>query len=398
MNLGLLEVTILTLALAVAALIFMRRINMPAILGYLILGIIVGPMGFDWIGQSSTIELLAEIGIVFLLFAIGLEISLKKIISMRRSVLWVGGLQVLTCMLVPGVMAYFLGMSWHTAFVAAAALALSSTAIVIKQLAEQNELMTRHGELSLAILLFQDLAAVPFLIIIPVLAASGASSLGVDLGWAFFKGVLAIAALLIAGRWILRPLFNEVAKADSQELFTLTTLLVALGTAWVTHALGLSMILGAFLAGLVLAETHHRRQIEQDIRPFRDVFLGLFFITVGMLLDFQILLQYWYWVLFLVVSIIVFKFILISFVANKVGRLSLSESMRTGLILAHGGEFGFILLTLAITLGVMEEDYGQVVLAGVLVTMFLCPLLVRHNGKIANFATSFLKSHSTAQD
>jgi CPA2 family monovalent cation:H+ antiporter-2 len=398
MQMGLLETTILTLAMAVAALIFMRRIKMPAILGYLILGIIVGPMGLDWISQGHTIELMAELGIVFLLFAIGLEVSLKRIISMRRSVLWVGGIQVVTCMLVPGTIAYFLGMSWHTAFVASAALSLSSTAIVVRQLAEQNELLTRHGELSLAILLFQDLAAVPFLIIIPVLAASGASSLGMDLAWAFVKGMIAIAALLMAGCWLLRPLFDEVAKAESPELFTLTTLLTALATAWVTYALGLSMILGAFLAGLVLAETHHRHQIEHDIRPFRDVLLGLFFITVGMLLDFQILTQHWYWVVFLVVAIVVFKFIIISLVADKVGHLSALESMKTGLILAHGGEFGFILLTLAITLGVMEEDYGQVVLAGVLVTMFLCPLFIRYNEKIVNPLVSLLGRRSAAED
>ncbi len=384
MTLGLFDVTVLTLAMAVGILIVMQRINMPAIIGYLILGIIVGPMGLDWIGQNGAIELMAEFGIVFLLFAIGLEVSLKKIISMRRSVLWVGGIQVLVCVLIPGVTAYLLGMSWHTAFVASAALALSSTAIVVKQLAEQKELMTRHGELSLAILLFQDLAAIPFLIIIPVLASSGANHLGLDLGWAFIKGILAIVILLFAGRWVLRPLFDEVAKSGSQELFTLTTLLTALATAWVTHAFGLSMILGAFLAGLVLAETHHRHQIEKDIRPFRDIFLGLFFVTVGMLLNFDIILQYWYWVVFLVIAIIVFKFILISFVAYKVGHLTLPESMKTGLFLAHGGEFGFILLTLAITLGVMEEDYGQVVLAGVLITMFLCPLFVRYNKLIIN--------------
>jgi CPA2 family monovalent cation:H+ antiporter-2 len=299
-------------------------------------------------------------------------------------------------MLVPGIVAYFLGMSWASAFVAAAALSLSSTAIVIKQLAEQGELMTRHGELSLAILLFQDLAAVPFLIIIPVLATASVGTIGMDLGWAVVKGVIAITLLLTAGRWVLRPLFDEVAKANSQELFTLTTLLTALATAWVTHALGLSMILGAFLAGLVLAETHHRHQIEHDIRPFRDVLLGLFFVTVGMLLNFKIIAQYWYWVLFLVIAIVVFKFILISLVANKVGHLSLPESTKTGLILAHGGEFGFILLTLAITLGIMEADYGQVVLAGVLITMFICPLFIRYSDSILGLLGE--REHSTERE
>lgn len=379
---SLFESIILIIAMAVVTLIITRRLRLPAIIGYLFLGVVVGPFGLNLIEGNHEIDLLAEFGIVFLLFAIGLEISLTQIIRMRRSVLFVGGLQVLICMTVPAVTAYFLGMSLGTGFVAAAALSLSSTAIVVKQLAEQKELLSQHGEMSLSILLFQDLAAIPFLIIIPVLAGATGSIAG-DLGWALVKGLAVIGGVLLAGRFILRPLFDEVARADSEELFMLTSLLVALGTAWLSHAMGLSMVLGAFLAGLVLGESHHRHQIKNYIHPFRDLLLGLFFITVGMLLDFNMVLRYWYWVLFLVVSIVLFKFILITWVTDFFGHLKKLEAMRTGLILAHGGEFGFVLLALAINLDVMEADYGQVVLAGVLITMFISPLLIYFNGPIA---------------
>ena len=298
--------------------------------------------------------------------------------------MWVGSIQVIACMVIPGITAYYLGMWLGSGFVAAAALSLSSTAIVIKQLSEQKELITQHGELSFALLLFQDLAAIPFLICIPMLAPDKAF-IPNDMLWIMGKSFLAIAGLWTVGRFLLRPLFDEVAKSGSDELFTLTVLLTVMATAWITSKMGLSMALGAFLAGLVLAETHHRHQIQKDIRPFRDLLLGLFFMTVGMLINFDMILRYWYWVLFLVGSILFFKTIVVAGVAKWVGRLSSEDSLRTGLILAHGGEFGFVLLTLAMTLGVMEKDYGQVVLAGILITLFLCPILIKWNGKLASY-------------
>jgi monovalent cation:H+ antiporter-2, CPA2 family len=377
-----LEITVVILAMAVITLIVTQRLRFPAVIGYLVLGLIMGPSGVDLIHENNTLHLLAELGVVFLLFAIGLEVSLTEIIRMRRSVVVVGGVQVLACMIIPGITAYFLGMSLGTGFVAAAALSLSSTAIVVKQLAENKSLMTKHGEMSLAILLFQDLAAIPFLIIIPVLGSS-AMGMAHDLAWALLKGVTAILGLLLAGRFILRPLFDEVARSKSDELFTLTTLLVAMATAWASDAMGLSMALGAFMAGLVLGESHHKRQIQGYIRPFRDLFLGLFFVTIGMLLNIEMVIKYWYWVLFLVVSIIAFKSVVIAWVVYKIGHLQLNESIQTGLIMAHGGEFGFVLLSLAIQLGVMEADYGQVVLAGVLITLFLSPFMIDASGSIA---------------
>lgn len=384
------QTTVIILTMGVVSLIITQRLKLPSVIGYLIMGVLVGHEGLDIIRINSEIDLLAELGIVFLLFAIGLEVSLTEIIRMRRSVIMVGGVQVLACMLIPGITAYFLGMSLATAFVASAALALSSTAVVVKLLSEQHTLTTKHGEMSLSILLFQDLAAIPFLIIIPVLAGSGAG-VTESLSWALLKGLAAITLLLLAGRYIFRPLFDEVARSHSDELFTLTTLLIAVATAWISGSLGLSMPLGAFMAGLVLGESHHRRQIQGYIRPFKDLLLGLFFVTIGMLLNFDMIIRYWYWVILLVVSIIVFKTIVVAWVVKVWGRLSLNESIETGLIMAHGGEFGFVLLSLAIHLRVMEPDYGQVVLAGVLITLFLSPILIRYSAKYANFLGALFK-------
>lgn len=376
--------TVAILTMAVVALIVTQRLRLPAVIGYLILGVAVGQQGLDIIHESSELALLAELGIVFLLFTLGLEVSLTEIIRMRRSVFMVGGLQVLACMIVPGLTAYFLGMSLGTGFVAAAALSLSSTAIVVKQLSEQKTLMTKHGEMSLGMLLFQDLAAIPFLIIIPVMAGS-AMDMTQSLIGGLIKGLASIIVLLLAGRYIFRPLFNEVARSDSDELFTLTTLLVAVATAWASGSMGLSMPLGAFMAGLVLGESHHRHQIQGYIRPFKDLFLGLFFVTIGMLLNFEMVFRYWYWVLFLVIAILVFKTLVVAWVVKAIGHLTLDESIQTGLIMAHGGEFGFVLLSLAIQLRVMEPDYGQVVLAGVLITLFLCPLFIHYSGPLSRF-------------
>lgn len=384
-----LEITAILLGMGVFALLVTHRLHLPAVIGYLVLGVIAGPQGIDLVQENIGLNLMSELGVVFLLFAIGLEVSLTEIIRMRRSVLLVGGVQVLACMIIPGITAYLLGMSLATGFVAAAALSLSSTAIVVRQLAEQKTLMTQYGEMSLSILLFQDLAAIPFLIIIPALGGS-AMGMAHSLGWALLKGLMAITGLLLVGRYILRPLFDEVARHESDELFTLTTLLVAVATSWISSAMGLSMALGAFMAGLVLGESHHRHKIQGYIRPFRDLFLGLFFITIGMMLNLKIVIQYWYWVLFLVASILVFKTVVVAWVVKVIGHLKLNESIQTGLIMAHGGEFGFVLLSLAMQLHIMEADYGQVVLSGILITLFLCPLLIHYSARISRAVASRL--------
>jgi CPA2 family monovalent cation:H+ antiporter-2 len=389
---SLFEQIILLLLTTIIMLSFLRLLRMPSVIGYLLVGLILGPAGMSWLGMGENVHLLAEFGIVFLLFSIGLEVSLTRLAALKKSILFGGGVQVLVCTIVPGAIAWLLGMQASSAFLAAGALSLSSTAVVAKQFAEQQELNEPHGQLSLAILLFQDLAAIPFLIITHVLAIGHTyQQVGMILLWALAKGLCAVTLLLIIGRYLLRPLFHPILRSDSSELLIFTSLFIALASAWLTSELGLSMALGAFTAGLVLGETEFRHQLAADIRPFKDVFLALFFVTIGMLLDAHVLMHNWYWVLWLLISVIVFKFILVAAVSRWSARVNTRASLRTGVSLAQVGEFGFVLLALGVNLGSIEKDYGQVILAASILSLFIAPYLVRHNEIIANRILTFFK-------
>lgn len=376
---------LILLGCAVAIVALFRRIHLPPILGYLFVGMLVGPGGFGFIPSIQDLTFLAEFGVVFLMFTIGLEFSIPRLMAMRHALLGLGGIQVLVCTALAMWAGWYCGLAPKTAFVAAGALALSSTAVVIKQLAEQNELHTTHGQTAFGILLFQDLAAVLFLIIIPALTKKQEAALWIPLSLALVKGVGFCIALALTGQWLLRPLFHEVAKAHSNELFMLATLLVALGAAWITHHLQLSMALGAFLAGLMLGETEFQHQIEIDMRPFRDVLLGLFFITVGALLHINTLPQHWHWVLLILIALILFKIILIMGLTRFLGGMPLSKAFRTGLILAQGGEFGFVILTVAINNKLIDPVQSQVVVAVVVLSIVVAPILIRYNKTIRNW-------------
>lgn len=377
---GGMDVVLMLLVVSVLAVGVLRRLHLPPILGYLFVGVLIGPHALGWLGDNDTTSLLGEIGVGFLLFTIGLEFSIPQFLAMRRTLLGLGGTQVLVGALSGGIIAWAIGISWQGALVMGGALAMSSTAIVVKQLTDQLELQATHGRLALGILLFQDLAAVPFLVMIPILA--GSEPLVASLLAAFGKGLLAFAIMLAMGRWVLRPLFHLVAALGSAELFTLTVLLVSLAAAWITSLLGLSLVLGAFLAGMMLSETEYRHQIETDIRPFRDILLGLFFITVGMQLDLALLPSLWPWIALLVVGLVLGKGPLIVILTRLAGYDN-RIALRTGAVLAHGGEFGFALLTLALLRGVIERPDSQPVLAAVIVSMVLAPLLIRYNGVLA---------------
>ncbi|MBT8447364.1 MAG: cation:proton antiporter, partial [Gammaproteobacteria bacterium] len=288
--------TLVLLGTVVAAVVLFRRLALPPILAYLVVGTLIGPNVLGWFDNSETIELLGEIGVAFLLFTIGLEFSIPRFMGMRRILIGLGGAQVLAGTLTGGLIAWWSGLSLPLAFVIGGALSMSSTAIVIKQLTDQLELSSRHGNLSLGILLFQDLAAVPFLAVIPILADGGGGSIEAALGFALLKAVLVLGVLVAVGRYALRPIFHEVARAHSVELFTLSVLLVSLLAAWLTHKMGLSFALGAFVAGMMLSETEYRHLIERELRPFTDVLLGLFFIPVGTRLDPSVLPETWPWV------------------------------------------------------------------------------------------------------
>ncbi len=375
------DVLILLTASVVCVSLF-RRLHLPPILAYLVVGVIVGPYGAGLISDAADVRLLAEFGVVFLLFTIGLEFSLPQLVAMRWTVMGLGGAQVIVTAGVIGGLAWLAGTSWQGAVVVGGALAMSSTAIVTKQLTEQLEIHSRHGRKAMGILLFQDLAVIPLLIAIPTLAGAEHNGLASTMAVALAKGLAVFVIMLLIGRWALRPLFHEVAAARSNEVFTLAVLLVTLLAAWITHEAGLSLQLGAFLAGIMLGETEFRHQIESDIRPFRDILLGLFFITVGMLLDVTELRANWYWILAAVPLLMLFKGALIALFAN-IGSEDRRVGLRTGVILSQGGEFGFALISLALAAGLIGSTPGQLTLAAIIVSMAAAPFLIRFNELIA---------------
>ena len=383
---------LILMALSVVAVAALRRFNLSPILGYLFVGVIAGPYALAWLPEGDAIHLLAEIGVVFLLFTIGLEFSISQLVAMRTAVLGLGGAQVLISITIGGVIAYFAGISWEASLIIGAILALSSTALVSKQLNEQLEIQSRHGRLSISVLLFQDIAVVPFLVIIPILASDGSQDIGLALLIALAKGALAFAIMYGVGRYALRPVFHAVSAAKSSELFTLTTLLIALTAAAITASLGLSLALGAFLAGMMLGETEYRHQIEAEIRPFRDILMGLFFISVGALLSLSNVADNWLWILLIVAGLIFIKGLLVAALIRIMGYEN-GVSFRTALVLAHGGEFGFALLTLSLQQNLLTSDESQPILAALIISMALAPLMIRYNGKLAKwlFRKSYLK-------
>jgi len=369
-------------AAAVAVVVLFLRLRLSPILGYLSVGVLMGPYGLALIADMEHSRAFAEFGVVFLLFTIGLEFSLPLLIRMKGAVLGLGGSQVLVSTAITAAVSMYFGLSLESALVLGGIVAMSSTALVTKQLTEQVELHSRHGRNAVGILLFQDIMVIPFLVLIASLTVTSNEAPAIAVITALGKGLLALAVILALGRWVLRPLFRGVARFRSTELFTLTALLVSLGAAWITHQLGLSLALGAFIAGMMLGETEFRHQAEAEIRPFRDVLLGLFFITVGMLLNIQLLPEIWPWVLLLLTILVFFKLLLVAGLCRLAGWDS-AVALRTGLVLAHGGEFGFAILALALNANLLPPDSGQVVLAALLISMGLAPLAIRFNGQLA---------------
>ncbi|MFN3843636.1 MAG: cation:proton antiporter [Rehaibacterium terrae] len=374
---------LLLLGAAVAVILAFQRLHIPTSLGYLLVGVLLGPHTAGPVVDGGQIRVIAELGIVFLLFTIGLNYSLPQIYALRHLVLGLGTAQVALTTLVVGALAWLAGLSLAAAFVVGAVFAQSSTTIIVKQLADQGEENTRHGKLGTAMSVFQDVTAVPFVVIIPVLGAGvGAAALAGALGWALAKAVMALLLVFFLGRWLLRPLFHIVAERRSTEVFTLTVLFVSLVAGWVTHNLGLSMAFGAFLAGMVLGETEFRHQVESTIRPFRDVLLGLFFIAIGMLFDPLAIPQVWHWALAGALALMLVKIGVVALIARHAG-IEAMTAWRTGLLLAVGGEFGLALVAIALPAGVVDERIAQALLTAVLFSMAAAPFLIRHNRVIA---------------
>jgi len=359
-----------------------RRLHFPTILNYILAGVLVGPYGFGWITNAEEVKFLAEFGVVFLLFSIGLEFSLSKMIAMRKQVFGLGSAQVFITGLLIFLFSMVFKLPTTEAIVLAGALTLSSTAIVIKQLTEQTEIQSRHGKATVGILIFQDIMAIPLLILIPALSHSNSGHLGQELLSSLFHGVIVAITMFLISRYILRPVFKEVASAKSSELFMLTVLTVVLGAALFTQQMGLSMTLGAFLAGMMLGETEYRYQIEADIRPFQDILLGLFFITVGMMISPKILVESPATLLLMTLSIILLKGTVITFIMILLKK-NKGVALRTGLSLAQVGEFGLVLLTLALYVKILDPKLGQLVMTASVLSMMIAPFLIKFNGRIA---------------
>ncbi|MFZ5454380.1 MAG: cation:proton antiporter [Pseudomonadota bacterium] len=374
---------ILLLAVAVAIMIAFQRLHVPTSLGYLLVGLVLGPHTVGPTVHVTEFKVLAEFGVVFLLFSIGLSYSLPQLHAMRHQILGLGTAQVVLTTALVGVLLWLAGVPPVVAFVVGAVFAQSSSTLIGRQLTEQGEESTQHGRLGLAMSVFQDVTAVPFLIVIPVLgAASGMDGLGAELGWAAAKAVLAFALVFHVARRALRPLFHLAAERRSAELFTLTVLLVVLVAAWTTHSLGLSLAFGAFLAGMMLGETEFRHQVESSIRPFRDVLLGLFFVGIGMLIEPAALPRIWHWALLGAIILMASKIAVVALTVRRSG-LDALASWRTALLLAVGGEFGFALLAIALDSGAIDSRSGQIVLNAVLFSLIGGVLLIRYNHAIA---------------
>ena len=374
-----LQPVLVLLAAAVLVVVVFRTLRLPPLLGYLIVGVAIGPHALGWINSTEAVRSLAEIGVVFLMFSIGLEFSLSRLMTMRHIVFGLGVAQVVATMLLVVGAAALLDLNWQAGIALGGALAMSSTAILAKLLAERFELNSAHGRQIMGILLFQDLAVVPLLIMIPALAAP-ADQFAVTLGLALAKAVIVLAVLLFLGQRLMRAWFHVVARQKSSELFVLNVLLVTLGIAYLTELAGLSLALGAFVAGVLISETEFRYQVEEDIKPFRDVLLGLFFVTIGMLLNIAEVAEN-AWVSVLLVTLVLAKTALI-FGLSRVFGATTGVALRTGLALGACGEFGFVILAHAAGSELIGDDVLQPVLAAMVLSMLIAPFVIERSEAI----------------
>jgi CPA2 family monovalent cation:H+ antiporter-2 len=387
-----LHFTLILLAASVVVVVLFRMVSLPAVLGYLAVGTLVGPHALGLVPASEDTKSLAEFGVVFLMFSVGLEFSLPQLMGMRRTVFGFGGAQVTLVTCIGLAAAVACGLNWRTGLVIGGVIAMSSTAIVSKVLVERSQLHSPHGRQIMGVLLFQDLAVIPLLVLVPALSLSGEAIAGA-IGVALAKAAVVLAIVLFVGQRVMRPLFNLVARQKSSELFVLFVLLVTLGLAWVTEASGLSLALGAFLGGMLISETEYRYQVEDYIQPFRDVLLGLFFVTIGMLLDFSVIGGHFLLVMGVLVAMLGVKFLVVFALARALGNEK-PTALRTSLALAPAGEFGFVLLALAAAQGAADATTIQVVLAASLLSMLSLPLLLARMERVVLY---FVESEWTSR-
>jgi len=375
-----LELVLMLLAAAVVVVAIFRSLNLPAVLGYLLVGAAIGPHALNLMPESDGATHLAEFGVVFLMFSIGLEFSLPRLFAMKRIVFGLGAAQVGGCIALAMMVGTSLGLGWVASLALGSTLAMSSTAILSKLLADRLELDSRHGRETIGVLLFQDIAVVPLLIVLPALSRPP-EELAVTLGFAFLKAALLLALVLVFGQRLMRWWFTVVARRRSGELFMLNVLLITLGLAWLSELVGLSLALGAFLAGMLISETEYRYQVEEDIKPFRDVLLGLFFVTVGMFLDVGTIVLNLPAVVAMLLALLVVKGAIV-FAASRAFDSAPGTALRSGLWLCAGGEFGFVLVAHIDGLDLVPPGLLQTTVAAVLLSMLIAPLIVQISDKL----------------
>ena len=410
----LLSIVVLLLAATLLVTLVLHRLRAPTLVGYILVGILLGPTGLGVLHESASLELLAEIGVVFLMFYVGLEFSLPVLWASRRAVFGVGGAQVGVTAALGTAAAMALGVPLLPAVLLGGAVAMSSTAITIRQLADQGELGAPHGRVSVGTLLFQDLVTLPFLVLVAALGADAhgghaeegaegadgaspdhalaaapdatatvGSEVWVELAARLGVAVLAFALALLIGRRLLVGIVGHVHRTGSRELFMLAMLLIVIGAARGAHEVGLSPPLGAFLAGMILGETELKHDAEEDVRPFRDVLLGLFFVSVGLRVDGGAIVEAWAVVLGLLLALVLVKGPIVYALARLFGEPH-AAAARAAVILAHGGEFGLLILTLALSAGVVPAAIGQPLLGAIVLSMIAAPFLIGANGRIAS--------------
>lgn len=360
----------------------LQRLRTATIVAYIIVGALIGPAALGLVDDPERFSLLAEFGVVFLLFTLGLEFNFRKMMTMRFAVFGVGGMQVAVCTTVFALAVLLWGASWASAIMIAGTLALSSTAIVTRELVNNRQTHSLHGQLSVGVLLFQDLVAVIFLVLVPVFGQDETVSIAAALGQAGLNAVILLALLLAAGKWVLPYVYAEVARSKSDEIFALTTLVIVLLAASITHSFHLSMALGGFVTGMMLGEGSFHYQIQSDIRAFRDILLGLFFVTIGMNIDLTLFLTYWPRLLLFTAGLLVIKTFVVALSVRLLG-YGTREALRVGLNLAQAGEFGIALMALALLNGIVPPAEASFVTIIAILSMVASPILIRNAERIS---------------
>ncbi|MCX7914032.1 MAG: cation:proton antiporter [Thermodesulfovibrionales bacterium] len=372
---GFLQTLVIILGTSALVVFLFSKLKMPSIVGFFVAGMLIGPHGLGLIRDIHEIELLAEIGVILLLFVIGIEFSLAHLLKMKKIIIWGGGSQVFLTILLSAAIAYLFVDNFYQAIFFGFLIALSSTAIVLKMLQERGEIDTPHGRMMVGILIFQDLCVVPLMLLTPVLGGGGVELH--ELGYKVLKAIIIVTVVLVAARWVVPELLHQIVRTRSRELFISVIILLCFGIALLTSKLGLSLALGAFLAGLVIAESEYASQATSEILPFKDSFIGLFFVSIGMLMDIEFIRPYFYSILLVVCGIFLLKIITGALSAFLAG-VNIKYAFNSGFGLAQVGEFSFVLAMVGKSVELITDDLYQIFLSSSVITMIMTPFILKY--------------------